>query len=49
MEDILNGQFIMTLPTTFKKVQGNQHKVNHVDTAGIGGGKGDPGDKGGPE
>jgi len=46
MEDILNGQFIMTLlPTTFKKVQGNQHKVNHEDTAGNGGGKGDPGDK----
>jgi hypothetical protein len=29
MEDILNGQFIKTLPATFKKVQGNQHKVNH--------------------
>jgi len=49
MEDILNGQFIMTLPTTIKKVQGNQHKVNHEDTAGNGGGKGDPGDKGGPD
>jgi hypothetical protein len=49
MEDILNGQFIMTLPATFKKVQGNQRKVNHKDTAGIGGGKGDPGIKGAPE
>ena len=49
MEDILNGQFIKTLPATFKKVQGNQHKVNHEDTAGIGGGKSDPGNKGGPE
>ena len=49
MEDILNGQFIMTLPVTFKKVQGNQHKVNHEDTAGNGGGKGDPDDKGGPD
>ena len=48
MEDILNGQYIMTLPTTIKKVQGNQHKVNHEDTAGNGGGKGDPGDKSGP-
>ena len=49
MEDILNGQFIMTLTATFKKVQGNQYKVNHNDTAGKGGSKGDPGDKGGPE
>jgi hypothetical protein len=39
----------MTLTATFKKVQGNQYKVNHNETAGNGGGKGDPGDKGGPE
>jgi hypothetical protein len=43
MEDILNGQFIMTLPATFKKVKGNQHKINREDTASISGGKGDPG------
>jgi len=43
MEDILNGQFIMTLPATFKKVKGNQRKINHEDTASISGGKGDPG------
>jgi len=48
MEDILNGQFIMTLPATFKKIQGNQRKVNHEDTVVIGVGKGDLG-KGGPE
>ena len=48
MEDILNGQFIMTLPATFKKVQGNQRKVNHEDAVVIGGDKGDQG-KGGPD
>jgi hypothetical protein len=48
MEDILNGQFIMTLPATFKKIQGNQRNVNNKNTASIGGGK-DPGGKGGPE
>ena len=49
IEDILNGQFIKTLPTTFKKVQGNQRKVINENTAGIGGGKSDPSNKGGPE
>ena len=49
IEDILNGQFIKTLPATFKKVQGNQRKVINEDTAGIGGGKSDPSNKGVPE
>jgi len=49
MEDILNGQFIMTLPATFKKIQGNQRNVNNKDTASIGGAGKDPGGKGGPE
>jgi hypothetical protein len=39
----------MILPATFKKIQGNPCKVNHEDTASIGGGKGKPGGKGGPE
>jgi hypothetical protein len=33
MEDILIGQFTMTLPTTFKKIQGNQRNLNNEDIA----------------
>jgi hypothetical protein len=42
MKDILNGQFNMILPVTFKKIQGNPCKVNDEDTAISGGGKGGP-------
>jgi hypothetical protein len=40
LEDILNGQFNMTLPVTFKKVQGNQLGVGKGNQLGVG--KGDP-------
>jgi hypothetical protein len=46
MEDILNGQFNMTLPVTFRKVQGNQLGVGKGNQLGVG--KGDP-VKSGPE
>ena len=46
MEDILNGQFNMTLPVTFKKVQSNQLGVGKGNQLGVG--KGDP-VKSGPE
>jgi hypothetical protein len=39
MEDILNGQFNLTLPVTFKKINSNPSKVNQEDTASVGGGK----------
>jgi hypothetical protein len=40
MEDILNNQFNMTLPATFKKIKSDPSKVNQEDTGS--GGKGSP-------
>ena len=42
MEDILNGQFNMLLPPSFKKIKGTLKKVNHDIPAIGGGGKGGP-------
>jgi hypothetical protein len=42
MEDILDGQFDMTLSATFKKIKSNPSKVNHEDTASGGSSKGSP-------
>jgi hypothetical protein len=42
MEDILNGQFNMTLPAIFNKIKSNPSKVNHKVTASGCGGKGGP-------
>jgi hypothetical protein len=42
MEDILNDQFKMTLPATFKKIKSNPSKVDQEDSASGGGGKGGP-------
>jgi hypothetical protein len=42
MEDILNGQFNMTLPATLKKIKNNPSKVNHKNTASGGGSKHGP-------